>query len=262
MGKALGWIDSHCHLTCADLIGDAWDVRQRALDAGVARMMIVCCRLEEAEAALKMKAEDARFDVAVGFHPSDLRDFTEEDWHKLETLVYNENVTAVGEIGLDYYWDKESHEIQKKWFEAQMEVARSERLPFIIHSREAAQDTLTMMKGLRAAEMSGGVIHCFSYSKEMAKEYLDMGLYIGIGGVVTFKNAKKLKEVAEYAPLEQILLETDCPYLAPVPHRGKRNTSLNLPYVAEEIARIKGISCEEVVEVTCRNAKKMFGIKD
>ena len=119
-----------------------------------------------------------------------------------------------------------------------------------------------MMKGLRAAEMSGGVIHCFSYSKEMAKEYLDMGLYIGIGGVVTFKNAMKLKEVAEYAPLEQILLETDCPYLAPVPHRGKRNTSLNLPYVAEEIARIKGISCEEVVEVTCRNAKKMFGIKD
>ena len=103
MGKALGWIDSHCHLTCADLIGDAWDVRQRALDAGVARMMIVCCRLEEAEAALKMKAEDARFDVAVGFHPSDLRDFTEEDWHKLETLVYNENVTAIGEIGLDYY---------------------------------------------------------------------------------------------------------------------------------------------------------------
>ena len=125
MGKALGWIDSHCHLTCADLIGEAQDVRQRALDAGVARMMIVCCRLEEAEAALKMKAEDARFDVAVGFHPSDLRDFTEEDWHKLETLVYNENVTAIGEIGLDYYWLKtpEERANSRDFFDAQLSLA-------------------------------------------------------------------------------------------------------------------------------------------
>ena len=115
-----------------------------------------------------------------------------------------------------------------------------------------------MMKGLRAGEMSGGVVHCFSYSREMAREYLDMGLYIGIGGVVTFKNARKLKEVAAYAPLDQILLETDSPYLAPVPNRGKRNSSLNIPYIAREIAQIKNISYEEVVEQTSRNAKRLF----
>ena len=151
MGKALGWIDSHCHLTCADLIGDAWDVRQRALDAGVARMMIVCCRLEEAEAALKMKAEDARFDVAVGFHPSDLRDFTEEDWHKLETLVYNENVTAIGEIGLDYYWDKDNHPQQQAAFIRQIELANRVNKPILVHSRDAIGDTLALLREHPAA---------------------------------------------------------------------------------------------------------------
>ena len=131
------------------------------------------------------------------------------------------------------------------------------KLPVIIHSREAAQDTLDMMKAASAEEI-GGVIHCFSYGKEMAREYLDMGFFLGIGGVLTFKNAKKLKEVVEYAPLSQLVLETDCPYLAPVPHRGERNTSANLMYVADAIAQLKGISPEEVVDVTERNARRLY----
>jgi len=166
-------------------------------------------------------------------------------------------IVAVGEIGLDYYWDEPGHDIQKKWFERQLELAREVKLPVVIHSRDAAKDTLDMMKALHA-EKIGGVIHCFSYTKEMAREYLNMGFYLGIGGVVTFKNAKKLKEVVEYMPMEQMVLETDCPYLSPVPNRGKRNSSLNLPYVVEEVARIKGISEDEVIEITNRNAKTMY----
>ena len=165
---------------------------------------------------------------------------------------------AVGEIGLDYYWDKENHEKQIYWFERQLEVAREEKLPFIIHSRDAAKDTLDTMKRLHAGDI-GGVVHCFSYGKEMAREYLDMGLSLGIGGVLTFKNARKLVEVVEYAPLESLLLETDSPYLAPVPNRGKRNSSLNIPYVVAKIAEIKGVSREEVEEITWKNSFRVFG---
>jgi TatD DNase family protein len=138
-----------------------------------------------------------------------------------------------------------------------MEIARDEKLPMIIHSREAAQDTVEIMKAARSEEI-GGVIHCYSYSKEIAKIFLDMGFYIGIGGVVTFKNAKKLKEVAEYVPIDRIVLETDSPYLAPVPNRGKRNSSQNLPYVAQQIAELKGISYDEVVQKTYKNALRLY----
>jgi TatD DNase family protein len=163
---------------------------------------------------------------------------------------------AVGEIGLDYYWDNESHDVQKKWFVRQLELARELDLPVIIHSRDAAEDTLHIMK--EYAEGLRGVIHCFSYSKEIAQEYVNMGFHIGIGGVVTFKNGKKLKEVAEAVPLERILLETDAPYLAPEPYRGKRNSSVYIPYIAQAIADIKGITYEEVVAQTEQNAKTLF----
>jgi len=182
---------------------------------------------------------------------------TEEAIQKMHELCKLEKMVAVGEIGLDYYWDKEKHESQIYWFERQLEVAREEKLPFIIHSREAAQDTLETMKRMRAGEI-GGVVHCFSYGKEMARGYLNMGLSIGVGGVVTFKNARKLVEVVEYTPLESLLLETDCPYLAPVPFRGKRNSSLNLTYVAQRIGEIKGVSAEEVMEVTRENGYRLF----
>ena len=192
-------------------------------------------------------------------HPDHAGDLNEEIFEKLRQLCRHPKVAAVGEIGLDYYWhkDPESHALQMEWFQRQMELAREEGLPFIIHSREAAADTLEAVKRLRAWEI-GGVIHCFSYSREMADEYLKMGLYLGIGGVVTFKNARRLKEAVAEAPLKQLLLETDSPYLAPEPNRGKRNSSLNLPYVAEEIARLKGVTPEEVIAVTEENARRLF----
>ena len=141
-----------------------------------------------------------------------------------------------------------------------MDIAREEKLPFMIHSRDAAEDTLRIVEEYMKGGMYGGIIHCFSYSREIAAKYLDMGLYLGIGGVVTFQNARKLKEVTEYAPLSNIVLETDSPYLAPKPHRGKRNSSLNLSYVAEAIAEIKGVTPEEVIEVTRENACRLLGL--
>ena len=139
-----------------------------------------------------------------------------------------------------------------------MDIAREEKLPFMIHSREAAKDTLDIVREYMKGGMYGGIIHCFSYGKEMAEEYLKMGLYLGIGGVVTFKNARKLKEVVEYAPLDQLVLETDSPYLSPEPNRGKRNSSLNLPYVVQAIAEIKGVTPEQVIRITRENAEKLL----
>ena len=194
---------------------------------------------------------------AVGIHPDEVGGLNDERIEEIRGLCRHDKTVAVGEIGLDYYWDKESHEVQTQWFERQMQLAREEKLPVIIHSREAAADTLAVARRMGLSEI-GGVMHCFSYAKEMAREYLNMGVYLGIGGVVTFKNGRKLKEVVEYAPLSQLLLETDSPYLAPEPNRGKRNTSLNIPYIAEEIARIKGITAREVTEITEQNALRLF----
>ena len=196
---------------------------------------------------------------AVGIHPDEVGNLTEEDMKELRGYCDREKIAAIGEIGLDYYWDKENHEIQKKWFVRQMDLAKETGLPIIVHSRDAAKDTLDIMKAERADNLSG-VIHCYSYSKEHAREYMNMGYYLGVGGVVTFKNAKRLKEVVEYAPLDYLLLETDAPYLAPEPYRGKRNCSLYLTYVAQTIAQIKGVSYETVVETTRKNAEKLFKI--
>ena len=194
---------------------------------------------------------------AVGVHPSDTAELDEESFQWPQEQCELSKIVAVGEIGLDYYWDTPDHETQKKWFFRQMELAKSKKLPMIIHSRDAAKDTLDFMKEAKA-DVAGGVVHCFSYGKEMAREFLSMNFYLGIGGVVTFNNAKKLKEVVEYVPIEKILLETDSPYLAPVPNRGKRNSSLNLPFVAKEIAAIKNMAYDDVVAITNRNARQLF----
>lgn len=198
--------------------------------------------------------------AAIGVHPDDADEVDEEGIAKLEKMTHNEKVVAVGEIGLDYYWHKDNYEIQQRVFKEQIELARKCGLPIIIHSRDAAADTMRILKE-NDAGVNGGVVHCFSYSPEIAKEAIDMGFNIGVGGVVTFNNAKKLKEVVESIPLEKIVLETDCPYLAPVPFRGQRNSSLYLPYVTEVIAAIKKVSTKEVEDVTYENACRMYGIK-
>ncbi len=224
---------------------------------GIGRIINVSANLESLENTRKLMEQYPFIYGAFGLHPDEVGDLNEDVMERMRELCRLEKAVAVGEIGLDYYWDKENHEKQQYWFRCQIALAREEKLPMIIHSREAAADTLRVMKEEKSEEI-GGVIHCFSYSAEMAEEYLKMGFYLGIGGVVTFKNAKKIKEVVQMAPMERILLETDSPYLAPVPYRGKRNSSLYLPYVVREIAEIKGISEEEVIEMTEKNAVRLF----
>ena len=198
--------------------------------------------------------------AALGIHPSESDDFTEENFAWIAEHADDEKTAAIGEIGLDYYWEKDpgAQKLQQEWFVRQLDLAREKNLPVVIHSRDAAEDTLRIMK--EHAKGIPGVIHCYSYSKEMAREYIKMGYCIGVGGVVTYKNSRKLKETVQEVPPERILLETDCPYLAPVPHRGKRNSSLNLPYVVAEIAKLRGISEEEVMQVTWENACRLFGV--
>lgn len=196
-------------------------------------------------------------------HPSDTMEFENGtvsiSW--LREIASQPKMLAIGEIGLDYYWDTPDRSIQKKWFLEQLALAKELDKPVIIHSRNAAKDTLDLIREAGGADMSM-VIHCFSYEVEMAREYLKMGHFFGIGGVSTYKNARKLKEVIRFLPLEQILLETDCPYLSPTPHRGKRNSSLNLEYVIHAVAELKEISEEEVIAVTWANAHRFYRLPE
>ncbi|MBQ5673537.1 MAG: formate--tetrahydrofolate ligase, partial [Lachnospiraceae bacterium] len=231
-----------------------------AADLGAEKFLDIKCRMAGLKPDAIVMVATVR---ALKYHGGVAKaDLNEENFAWLEGLTKKDKVVAIGEIGLDYYWDKEKEiwENQKYWFKRQMELARKTNLPVIIHSRDAANDTMTLMKEIHAEEIRG-VIHCYSYSKEMAKEFIKMGYYIGVGGVVTFKNAKKLAEAVKEIPLERILVETDCPYLAPEPFRGKRNDSGKLPYVINKIAELKETTPEEVERVTRENAMKLFGVK-
>ncbi len=249
--------DTHAHYDDAAFAEDREALLSSLPGRGIGRVINVCSDVDSLRTTMELTEKYPYIYGAVGIHPDEVGKLNDGILEEMRLLCRLEKAAAVGEIGLDYYWNKENHPVQIRWFERQLELAREEGLPVIIHSREAAADTLEVMKRMKAGEI-GGVMHCFSYSREMAREYLDMGLYLGIGGVLTFKNARKLKEVVEYAPLSRLLLETDCPYLAPVPNRGKRNSSLNLPYVVEEIAALKGVSPEEVMEKTAENAFRLF----
>ncbi len=252
--------ESHAHYDDEAFDGDREELLGSLRERGIGTVVNVCAAVDGLDDTVRLMEQYPFVYGAIGVHPDEGGGMDAQVLEKIQTLSRHPKAVAIGEIGLDYHWDTESHDTQKKWFCAQMEIARQEKKPFIIHSRDAAEDTLRTMKELRAGDMYGGVIHCFSYSVEIAREYLDMGLYLGIGGVLTFPNGKKLKEVAAYAPLEQILLETDSPYLSPVPNRGKRNSSLNLPYIAKELANIKGITYDQVVDITENNARKLFGL--
>lgn len=199
-----------------------------------------------------------RMYAAIGIHPEDVEslDATGMAWLR-QTALQEKKVLAIGEIGLDYHYPEPAKEMQQYWFREQLKLAKEVGKPVIIHSRESCQDTLTCMRA-EHAEQIGGIIHCYSYSREAAKEYLDMGFLFGFGGVVTFKNAKKAMEAVAAIPIERIVLETDCPYMAPEPNRGKRNHSGYIPFVAQKIAEIKGMTAQEVIDVTHENAKKVF----
>lgn len=249
--------ESHAHYDDEAFDKDREELLSGLKEKGIGYVMNISSSLSSVRTTLALADKYPFVYAAVGVHPSDSGELNEESFEWLKKQCLNEKVLAVGEIGLDYYWDNVERDIQKKWFIKQLALANEMKLPVVIHSRDAAKDTLDVMKAEALVEKRG-VIHCFSYTKESAREFLNMGYMIGVGGVVTFQNAKKLRECVEYLPLDSILLETDSPYLAPVPYRGKRNCSLYLPYVVAEIAKIKGISEEEVIEVTEKNAKRLF----
>lgn len=251
--------DTHAHYDDEAFNEDRAVLLQSLSEHGIEAVVNVGASIQTTKNTLELMKKYPFVYGAVGVHPSETEELSEDLMTWLKAVAQEPKVVAIGEIGLDYHWDEPARDVQKKWFVRQLELAREVKLPIIIHSRDAAQDTLDVMKAEHAEEI-GGVIHCFSYGVEMAREYLNMGFYLGIGGGLTFTNAKKLKEVVEYMPLDRIVLETDCPYLSPVPNRGKRNSSLNLPYVVEAIADLKQVTPEEVIAVTNRNAKAMYRI--
>lgn len=249
--------DTHTHYDDEAFKEDRDELLRGLQQAGIEAVVNIGASIQSTKNTLELLKKYPFVYGAVGVHPNETGELNEQLMNWMKHVAGEEKVVAIGEIGLDYYWDEPDHETQKFWFVRQLALAREVRLPVVIHSRDAAKDTLDIIKAERAGDL-GGVIHCFSYGVEMAREYLNMGFYLGIGGVVTFNNGRKLKEVVEYMPLDRIVLETDCPYLSPVPKRGKRNSSLNLPYVVEAISQLKGIRPEEVIAVTNRNAKEMY----
>lgn len=251
--------DTHAHYDDEAFENDRETLLSGMRDADVEYIVNVGASMASSERSVALAEKYPFVYAAVGVHPDEVGELNEENFARLKAWTSHEKVKAVGEIGLDYYWDKEKHDLQKQWFLRQMELAAECKLPVIIHSREAAKDTLDLVTAAKPLGLSG-IIHCYSYSVEQAREYLNLGYYIGIGGVLTFKNAKKLKEVAEYVPLSKIVLETDCPYLAPVPFRGKRNDSAKIRYVAEELAAIKQLPVEEVIRITNENGRKLYDI--
>lgn len=249
--------DTHAHYDDKAFDEDREELLEGLTEHGIEAVVNIGNDMRSTEHTLELTKRYPQVYGAAGVHPSSSAELDEERFSRLRTAAMDPQIVAVGETGLDYYWEEPEHEIQKYWFGRQLELAREVRRPVVIHSRDAAKDTFDIMKEHQAQEI-GGVIHCFSYGREMAREFLNMGFYLGIGGVLTFSNAKKLKEVVEFAPLDRLVLETDCPYLAPVPNRGKRNSSYNLPYVVEAMAEIKGMSPEEIVKATNLNAKQLY----
>lgn len=250
-------IDTHAHYDDKAFDEDRTQLLESMAGEGIGRIVNIGSSLGACKRTIQLMEQYDFVYGALGIHPTDSGELTDSDIEWLKEQCALEKCVAVGEIGLDYYWDEPARQIQKEWFVRQLELAKEVKLPVVIHSREAAQDTVEIMKAEHAQDI-GGVVHCYSYSRELAKTFLDMGFYFGIGGVVTFNNGRKLKEVVEYLPMDRIVLETDSPYLAPVPFRGKRNDSRKLSYVVEQIAQIKGISPEEVQQTTTRNAYNLY----
>lgn len=251
--------DTHAHYDDEAFEQDRKELLSGLQDAGIEAVVNISANIQGVKHTLELINQYPFIYGAVGVHPSETGELNHTLLNWLEEMARKPKVVAIGEIGLDYHWEEPEKEVQKHWFIRQLELARRVKLPVVIHSRDAAKDTLDIMKEGKAEE-TGGVIHCFSYGTDMAREYLNMGFYLGIGGVVTFANAKKLKEVVKYMPMDRLVLETDCPYLSPVPNRGKRNSSLNLPYVVEAVSQLKGILPQEVISVTNENAKKLYRI--
>lgn len=252
------YFESHAHYDSEQFDDDRYEVIESLKDSGVDYVINVGADMKSSLTSIELSRKYDFIYAAVGVHPHDAENVKDEDYETLSSYLKEDKVVALGEIGLDYYYDFSPRDIQRQVFKNQLNICENVTKPVIIHSREAAQECFDMIKDSKVRK---GVIHAFSGSTEMAKEYIKMGFYIGVGGIVTFKNARKLVEVVENIPLEHILIETDSPYLSPVPVRGTRNNSQNLKYITEKIAQIKQISPEKVAEITRKNALALFDIK-
>ena len=248
--------DTHAHYDDEAFDDDRESLVLSLKDRGVVGIVSCGCDIASTVANQNLSHSFDDFYFAAGFHPENLEDFSVEDLEKLEPFFADEKCVAVGEIGLDYHWMNSTKEKQRELFVAQIELAKAKGLPVIVHDREAHGDTLEILKATKPS----GVLHCFSGSVEMAREVIKLGMFLGFNGVATFKNARKIPEVIREIPLDRIVLETDCPYLAPEPHRGKRNDSSFIPFVAQRIGEILGISAQEVLDVTNKNARALYNL--
>ena len=255
-------IDSHCHLGMLDLAADDGQISrpiERAQAVGVKHLLTIGVDMPSSAQAVELACEFPCVSASVGVHPSDSieAEFSEAE---LQAMAQHEQVVAIGETGLDYFYNKDGHDPMQASFRAHVRVARAVNKPLVIHTRAAQEDTMAILREEQAADV-GGVMHCFTESISMADQAMELGFYISFSGIVTFKNAKNVQAVAEHVPLERMLVETDSPYLAPVPHRGKKNEPAYVRYVAEYLAELKGVSYEELIAVTGKNCCDLFGLK-
>lgn len=251
-------IDTHSHLNDEQFKPDEIpDIISRAKDAGVERIVVCGYDMESSRNAVNMAAQYENIYATVGVHPHDSKDYDDESEHELLELSRNKKVIAIGEIGLDFHYNFSPTADQFAAFDAQIKLASRVGLPIVIHSRESNAESLQVLKE-NAENIVACVYHCFSGDEEFAAEILDMGFYIGIDGPVTYKASAKLRRVISMYPIDKILLETDCPYLSPIPYRGKRNEPAYVKYIAEEVSRVKGMTVEELAEITSRNAETLF----
>ncbi|WP_047986274.1 TatD family hydrolase [Ornithinibacillus californiensis] len=251
--------DTHVHMNARQFLEDREEVIQRAFDTGVKYMVVVGFDRETIPLAIEIAEEYETIYAAVGWHPVDAIDMTDEDLAWIEELSQHPKVVAIGEMGLDYHWDKSPKDVQKEVFRKQLRLAKKVKMPIIIHNREATKDIIEILQEENASEV-GGIMHCYNDSMEYVPACLDMNFYISLGGPVTFKNAHLPKEVAAEVPMDRLLIETDAPYLAPHPNRGKRNEPAFVKLVAEKIAEIREMSLDELSAKTTENAFNIFRI--
>jgi TatD DNase family protein len=250
--------DTHTHLDDKKFDEDRDTLIPSLKNDGISLLVNIGADMKSSEESVKLAEKYDFIYASVGVHPCDTANLTDDDILTLEKLAQHEKVVAIGEIGLDYYWDEPEREIQKEWFKKQLLLAKKLNMPYIVHDRDAHADVLEIIK---ESGYTNGVMHCFSGSAEMAKEVIKMGMYVSLSGTVTFKNAKKAQEVASVVPLDKLLIETDSPYLTPEPFRGKRNNSALVKYTAEKIAEIRGLSFKDLARITMENGKRFYNIK-
>ncbi len=253
------YFDTHVHLNSEQYENFA-QIIINALKNNVSKMVVIGYDLESSKKAIEIANSCSFVYAAVGIHPSEIKKMNNDDLKQIEKLLSNPKVVAIGEIGLDYHWDKDNKQEQQEMFIKQLKLAKKHKLPIIVHSRDAGNDTLEILKNNKKLYKTG-IMHCYSYSLDLAQEYLKLNLYLAFGGALTFLNAKQNKEVVKEVELEKLLIETDAPYLTPHPYRGERNEPKYISLVAKEMAKIKNIEEEMVADITYRNACKVFGIK-